>query len=144
MNGRTLGLDEIAVAYRRIGRSLYRALEDAYDFVGEDIVAEEIIRALERDQTVLDAAFFILIFGQLEQRVASLATAGEGRGSGRRGFTSLLAAALPRRDERDRRREIERWYALRNRAAHGEEIAASYNTGDILARVRELQERIGQ
>jgi len=144
MNGRTLGLDEIAAAYRRIGRSNYRALEDAYDFVGEEIGAEEMIRALERDQIVLDAAFFVLIFGQLEQRVASLATAGEDRGSGRRHFTSLLAAALPGRDERYRRREIERWRALRNRAAHGEEIAASYSIGDILARVRELQERIGQ
>lgn len=63
-----VSLDELESAYRRVSRALYRAQEDALDFV-----AEEIIAALEREQTIIDAAFFILIFGQIERRINELA-----------------------------------------------------------------------
>jgi|SRR5579884_824555 len=65
-----VSLDELEAAYRRVSRSLYRAQEDALDFAAEEIVA-----TLERQQTIIDAAFFILIFGQVEARINGLAAA---------------------------------------------------------------------
>jgi hypothetical protein len=69
MSGDAVPLDELEIAYRRVSRALYRAQEDALDFS-----AEEIIAALERDQTIVDAAFFVLIFGQVESRINGLAS----------------------------------------------------------------------
>lgn len=142
MTGGGIGLDAIESAYRRISRAAYRAVEEAYDFV-----AEEIISALEQDQAILDAAFFILVFGQLERRIDQFAGAipqpqplARGR---QKNFGSRLGTALPGKGQRLRRREIEQWYALRNRAAHGEEIAAGYNLRAIIARARELEAELG-
>jgi hypothetical protein len=69
MNGGIISLSDIEAAYRGVSRALYRAQEDALDFI-----ADEIIRVLERDQMIVDAAFFILIFGQIESRINALAS----------------------------------------------------------------------
>ena len=63
-----ISLDEFGASYGRLSKTIVRALEDAYDFLAETVIA-----ALERDQRILNAAFFILIFGQLERRINLLA-----------------------------------------------------------------------
>jgi len=137
MTDSAIGLGDIEAAYRRLSLATYRALEDAYDFEAEAIVA-----ALERDQRITNAAFFVLIFGQLEQHIIRLAAAHGGFGPGRSSFRRMLAVALPDARDRRLRREIEQWYKLRNNAAHGEAIGASYNIQAILERARELERRL--
>src|SRR5436309_9218865 len=63
-----ISLDGIANAYRRAQRSIVRGMEDAADFDDDARFA-----ALELDQNIVDAAFFVLIFGQLERRITDLA-----------------------------------------------------------------------
>ncbi|MGC2524149.1 MAG: hypothetical protein WA417_16170 [Stellaceae bacterium] len=139
MSGDAVPLDELEIAYRRVSRALYRAQEDALDFS-----AEEIIAALDRDQTIVDAAFFVLIFGQVESRINGLAasrlTRPEQRSAIREAkFERRLAKALPGAGWRRVREELEDWYKTRNRAAHGEEVVAGgYNISGIFERAREL------
>jgi|SRR5271163_4426642 len=138
MSGDAISLEELENAYRRVSRALYRAQEDALDFA-----AEEIITALERDQTIVDAAFFVLIFGQVESRINGLAssqlTRPEQRAALREAkFGQRLGKALPGAGWRRVREELEGWYQTRNRAAHGEELAGGYNISGIFERAREL------
>jgi hypothetical protein len=118
-------LTEFEGAYRRVTRALYRAQEDALDFL-----AENIIEALEREQTIIDAAFFILIFGQIEFRINELAATQLARPDQQaavRGarFQHRLAIALPGVQFELIRDEIAVWYRQRNRVAHGEIVRAS-------------------
>jgi len=63
-----VSLDDLGAAYRRVQRSIARSMEDAADF-NDNAVFD----ALVRDQNIVDAAFFVLIFGQLENRITTLA-----------------------------------------------------------------------
>jgi hypothetical protein len=144
MSGSAVSLDELEITYRRVSRALYRAQEDALDFMAEDIFA-----ALEREQTVVDAAFFILIFGQIEARINELATSRLSRPAQRAtirdvGFQRRLDMALPGAEHDLVRREIEAWYGRRNRVAHGETAAAEFDLSQIFRRARELDTAIAQ
>jgi hypothetical protein len=142
MIGREIGLAELETAYKRVSRSLYRAQEDALDFD-----AEAIILALEGEQTIIDAAFFLLAFGQIERRINLLAASRLERETERAGLRQLpferrLSIALPSDAQKRLRGEIASWYELRNRAAHGEFIAIEYNMPAVFLRTRELEARI--
>jgi hypothetical protein len=63
-----VSLDDIGLAYARVQRSIERGMEDAADF-GDELRWS----ALTRDQIIVDATFFILIFGQLERCITNLA-----------------------------------------------------------------------
>lgn len=100
-----ISFDDIDAAYRRARRSIMRGLEDAADFDDDAQFA-----ALERDQDIVDAAFFVLIFGQLEKRITDLAVRKVYRQQEKnalRGhkFEKRLEIAL--RDQPDLRKEIE-------------------------------------
>jgi hypothetical protein len=142
MIGRDIGLAELEAAYKRVSRSLYRAQEDALDFD-----AEAIILALEREQTIIDAAFFLLAFGQIEKRINLLAASRLEREAERASLRQLpferrLAIALPSAAQDRLRREIAGWYELRSRAAHGEFVASEYNISAVFMRTRELEARM--
>ena len=139
MSDGLISLNEIEAAYRRVSRALYRAQEDALDFI-----ADEIIKVLERDQMIVDAAFFILIFGQIENRINTLASGRLSRSEERtairgEGFLQRLRTALPGQERVSLREELEGWYGMLNRAAHGDRLASDYNIAGILARAVELE-----
>lgn len=54
---RVISLDDIGGTYARVARSIERAMEDAADF--NDGARFSV---LERDQIIVDAAFFVLIW----------------------------------------------------------------------------------
>jgi hypothetical protein len=56
----SVSLEELRAAYRRTSSRIYRIPEDGYDFGAEDAL-------------IIDAAFFVLIFGQIENRINELA-----------------------------------------------------------------------
>jgi len=131
-----IGLSELAQAYQRVERSIYRGMEDAVDF-NDDARLD----VLERDQTIVDAAFFVLIFGQLENRITQLALQKDSRESHRQGlreskFEKRLGLAL--RGRADLQAEIEGWYSIRNDVAHVESIASGYEIKTVLARAEEI------
>jgi|ERR1700733_5026084 hypothetical protein len=66
---RPVSLDDLGGAYKRTSTRIYRILEDGYDFA----VANLIIDTLDRDALVVDAAFFVLAFGQIESRLNAIA-----------------------------------------------------------------------
>jgi hypothetical protein len=63
-----VGLDDIANAYKRAQRAITRTLEDL-----NELDALNAIAALEHDRNIIDVAFFVLIFGQIERRITDLA-----------------------------------------------------------------------
>ncbi len=131
-----IGLDDLAQAYRRVERSIYRGMEDAVDF--NDEVR---LDALDRDRTIVDAAFFVLIFGQLENRVTQLALQTVSEPKQQQAlreakFEKRLEIALRGRGEL--RREIKGWCSIRNDVAHGESIASGYEIKSVLSRAEEI------
>lgn len=155
-------LDQLESSYRRVTRELDRMRQDTDDLLDETIaealkdgaetVYDELTGVLrstiERDRRVVDAAFFILIFGQLENRINSLATRRQQRPEERiamrdRPFERRLDHALPGTDKEETRKEIKNWYDLRNYVAHGERIGSGYNIAEVLRRARELENELG-
>ena len=65
----SVSLEDLRGAYRRTSSRIYRILEDGYDFSTEAYLIE----TLDRDARIIDAAFFVLIFGQIENRLNGLA-----------------------------------------------------------------------
>jgi hypothetical protein len=65
----SVSLGELRAAYKRTSIRIYRILEDGYDFSAENALIE----ALDRDALIIDAAFFVLVFGQIENRINELA-----------------------------------------------------------------------
>jgi hypothetical protein len=131
-----LTLDDLEGAYRRISRAVHRAQEDAYEFTAADAWD-----ALERDELILDAAFFGLLFGQLEKRINRLAERSLTKESEKQAlrsqpFERRLQMALPHQvTSRD---EIWGWYRLRRGVAHGDPLASEFNFPAVLQRAREL------
>jgi hypothetical protein len=112
-----IDLDDIGSAYSRVRRSIQRALEDAADFDDERRWS-----ALARDQIIVDAAFFILIFGQLEKCITDLAVHKLKREEERAAlrdakFERRLEIAL--RNDHDLRAGIGEWYSARSDVVHG-------------------------
>jgi hypothetical protein len=133
----SVSLGELRAAYKRASNRIYRILEDGYDFSAENALIE----ALDRDALIIDAAFFVLVFGQIENRINELAArrvATEQRRAlrGQR-FEQRMSLALPGRDHRAVRDDIARWYNLRNDAAHGERLA-THNIDGVLERADQL------
>lgn len=132
----SINLDDIAGAYTRVQRSIIRGQEDAIDFNNE-----EQLDTWARDQNIVDAAFFVLIFGQLEGRITKLAARKVEREDQKNAlrdakFIQRLKIALPHQE--DLRDEIEDWYSVRSDPAHGRGIASGYEIGPLLARAREI------
>jgi hypothetical protein len=137
-------LEHFAGALRRLERVFYRALEDAAEFG-----VEEIFATLERDERITRAALFLLIFGQLENRLNKLAERRIADPTGRSAlrdqrFERRLEMALRDLPNRDLEREILGWYGLRNLAAHGRYLASSYNIGAVLSRAQQLEELLAR
>lgn len=132
-----LGLDELANAYRRTQRFITRGMEDALEFNDE---AQ--FDTLDQDRNIIDAAFFVLIFGQLERRITDLAirkVQPQQRNAMREAkFEKRLEIALP--NDESLRDEIESWYSNRNAPAHGSGIASGYEIADVLARARQIDQ----
>ena len=87
--------------------------------------------------------FFVLIFGQIENRLNELAARRVGSDAGRRAatrelpFERRLERALPSSENETLRGEIAKWYGLRNDAAYGERMT-SYNIETVFERAFEL------
>lgn len=136
----TVSLEDLRTAYRRTAGRIYRILEDGYDFSAEAYLVE----ALDRDALIIDAGFFVLIFGQIENRLNRLAASRVGSERRRRGavrdlpFKRRLDLALPGSDYAALRSEIDEWYELRSDAAHGESLGGRYNVSVVFERAFEL------
>jgi hypothetical protein len=99
---------------------------------------------LDREQTILDAAFFLLAFGQVERCINALASVRLQRDRERAAirqvpFERRLQTALADRTRRGLRNEISSWYDIRNRVAHGELVASAFNLAAVFTRCRELE-----
>jgi hypothetical protein len=94
------------------------------------------------DQIIVDAAFFVLIFGQLERRITDLAVQKMKREEEK---TALRDARFERRleialgDDHKLRLGVEEWYSVRSDVVHGERIAATYHVARVLARARQIE-----
>jgi len=138
-DGVTLG--DLQGAYKRVTARIYRLLEDGYDFA----VEEKIIATLDLDALIVDAAFFVLIFGQIENRVNELAVRRIGADRRRAEalrearFDRRLNSALPGSGNKSPRDEIAGWYNIRRGPAHGERFAASYNVATVFERAFQLE-----
>jgi hypothetical protein len=136
-----ISLYDLRGAYERVSSRIYRILEDGYDFAVDD----RIIDTLNRDALIVDAAFLVLIFGQIENRLNELALQRAGAGSGRRRamreekFEKRLDTALPGPDSETLRRQISGWYDIRSDAAHGERLNDDYNVATVFTRAFELE-----
>lgn len=132
-----VSLGQLRAAYKRTSSRIYRILEDGYDFSIENALIE----SLDRDALIIDAAFFVLIFGQIENRINELAarrlTAERRRALRSQRFEQRMTLALPGRDHQAVRDDITHWYNLRNDAAHGERLA-THNIGGVLERADQL------
>jgi hypothetical protein len=131
-----LSLDEVESAYRRTRRFILRGQEDALEFLSEPAWD-----GLERDRAIVDAAFFLLIFGQIEDRINSLALGNlpVQQQPSLRGlrFERRLALALP--NDAPLRLVISEWYEDRSDAAHGRSIASTYDIRGMLVRAHEIE-----
>ena len=146
----SVSLGELHAAYKRTSSRIYRILEDGYDFA----VDEAIIEALDRDALIIDAAFFVLIFGQIENRISEMAagkmtTERQRRALREQKFEKRMGLASPGTAYVAIREEIAGWYDLRSDAALGRHLAR-YNIAaafDRAARLdtmsRDLSERHG-
>jgi hypothetical protein len=132
-----ISLDDIGGTYARVQRSIERAMEDAADFGDERRWS-----ALVLDQIIVDAAFFVLIFGQLERRITDLAVQKMKREEEK---TALRDARFERRleialrDDHKLRLGIEEWNSVRGDVVHSERIAATYHVARVLARARQIE-----
>ena len=134
-----ISLDDPDGAYRRTSSRIYRILEDGYDLA----VANQIIDMLDRDALVIDAAFFLLVFGQIESRLNAIAAArldSERKREALRQqrFERRLALALPEAANAGLRQEITDWYSVRNDAAHRQDLTGSYVISEIFERAYQL------
>jgi hypothetical protein len=133
----SITLGELRAAYTRTTIRIYRILEDGYDFSTENAI----ITALDRDALIIDAAFFVLIFGRIENRINELAarrTATDRRPALRdQKFEKRMGLALSGRDNKALRDDFSRWYNLRNDAAHGERLT-KYDINAVLERADKL------
>jgi len=134
-----LHLDEVEAAYLRTRRYIERGQEDALEFL-----SDATWEGLERDRIVVDAAFFLLIFGQIEDRINTLA---RGRLTARQQptlrslkFDKRLGLALP--NNTTLKSVIEGWYEDRSDAAHGRSVASAYDIPAMLARAREIEAQL--
>jgi hypothetical protein len=136
---------DLSGTYRRVSSRIYRILEDGYDFA----VDERIIETLDRDARIVDVAFFVLIFGQVESRLNELAARRVGKDKRTQTaireakFEKRLKLALPDSEHQPIRGEIAAWYELRSDAAHGERLTYSYNVATVFDRAFELDALVG-
>jgi hypothetical protein len=130
-----LSLDEVEAAYLRTRRYIERGQEDALEFLSDPAW-----EGLERDRTIVDAAFFLLIFGQIEDRINALARnkLPTRQQSSLRSlkFEKRLTLALP--NDAALRSVIEDWYEDRSDASHGRSVGSAYDIPAMLARAREI------
>jgi hypothetical protein len=133
----SITLGELRAAYTRTSNRIYRILEDGYDFSAEDVI----IAALDRDALIIDAAFFVLLFGQIENRINELAArkvmTEQRRALRDQKFEKRMSLALPGRENKMVRDDFTRWYNLRNDAAHGEHLA-EYDINAVLERADQV------
>ncbi len=108
---------------------------------------EEKFELLDRDRNIVEAAFFVLIFGQLERRVTELAVR-KVSGQSVRHKAAMRDAKFERRlevalgDDPALRTEIEAWYSVRNIPAHGSGIASGYEISAILSSARQIDKQL--
>jgi len=133
----SITLEHLRAAHKRTSSRIYRILEDGYDFSAENALIE----ALDRDALIIDAAFFVLIFGQIENRINELAArkvaADRRRTLREQKFEQRMGLALPGQLHKTLRDDIARWYDLGNDAAHGERLAR-YDIDAVLGRADQL------
>ncbi len=137
---RQITLDDLRAAYKRTTSRIYRILEDGYDFGVDQLIVE----ALDRDALIIDAAFLLLVFGQIEARVNRLAASRSATDQRRRAlrgqpFEQRLALALQGDDMAEIRRRIAIWSNWRNDAAHGERLVSGYNVADMFETTYQLE-----
>jgi hypothetical protein len=130
----SISLGDLRAAYRRTSG---RILEDGYDFSAE----HAIIETLDRDALIIDAAFFVLIFGQIENLINELAamkvaTEARRRALREQKFEKRMELGLSGSENRAVRNEIAGWYGLRN-------DAGTVNISRSTILIRCLSERIG-
>ena len=135
-------LDQLANAYGRAQRAIARSMEDTLDFINEQIFS-----ALELDQNIVDAGFFVLIFGLLESRINLLAARTQGTQASKNAireakFEKRVEVAL--REHPNLRTELDDWYSIRSDPAHGRGIAPAYDIAAVLERARQLEALLGQ
>jgi hypothetical protein len=127
-------------AYRRTSNRIYRILEDGYDYS----VVHLIIDTLDQDALIIDAAFFVPVFGQVESRINAiaathLASEADRQALRQQRFDRRLALALPGPTNAELRKDINDWSKVRNDAAHGRELTGSYVIPEILERAHQLE-----
>jgi hypothetical protein len=135
-----VSLDELHGAYRRTSSRIYRILEDGYDFAVENLIVD----TLARDALIVDAAFLVLVFGQVEARFNAIVEARMTTGRERRtprelGFDRRLNLTLPGVANAELRRDIANWSRIRNDAAHGRELTGGYVMPAIFERAYQLE-----
>jgi hypothetical protein len=135
-----VSLDELHGAYRRISGRIYRILEDGYYFAVENLIVD----TLARDALIVDAAFLVLVFGQIEARLNAIVEAQMTSGRERRtprelSFDRRLMMALPGVANAELRRDIANWSRIRNDAAHGRELTGGYVMPAIFERAYQLE-----
>ena len=113
-------------------------LEDGYDFAVDTLI----IDTLARDALIIDAAFFLLVFGQIEARLHALARArlspNQWEALRQQAFDRRLVMALPGNANEELRHDIANWARIRNDAAHGQELTSGYDIEAIFARACQL------
>jgi hypothetical protein len=133
-----LSLDDFHGAYRRTSSRIYRILEDGYDFAVDTLI----IDTLARDALIIDAAFFLIVFGQIEARLNALVRAKLPRNQWealrQQAFDRRLIMALPDKANEELRRDIANWSRIRNDAAHGQALTSGYDIEAIFARAGQL------
>jgi hypothetical protein len=132
-----IGLDDLAETYARVQRSISRGMEDAAEFDNE--AAFDLFNT---DQAIIDAGFFVLIFGQLENHVNTLARENtkdpkHKDGVRKLAFEKRLGIALGTQGAL--RTRIEGWYKVRNDVAHGESITSGYDIEAVLKSARAIE-----
>jgi hypothetical protein len=134
-----VSLDELHGAYRRTSSRIYRILEDGYDFAVENLIVD----TLARDALIVDAAFLVFVFGQIEARLNAIVDARmrfgrEPRTPRELAFDRRLTLALPGVGNAELRRDIANWSRIRNDAAHGRELTGGYVMAAIFERAYQL------
>jgi len=134
-----VSLDELYGAYRRTSSRIYRILEDGYNFAVENLIVD----TLARDALIVDAAFLVLVFGQIEARLNAIVEARMTSGQERRtprelSFDRRLMLALPGVANAELRWDIANWSRIRNDAAHGRELTGGYVMPAIFERAYQL------
>jgi hypothetical protein len=138
----SLELEQVVDSYRRTYRLVTRGIEDAADW--ED---QNKFDALARDRAIIDAAFFILVFAQIERRINDLAVRRLVRESEKKAirdqkFDKRLNLALPQ--NKDLRDELSAWYNLRSDPAHGRRYEEYYEMSAIIDRAFEIDRLLTQ